>query len=134
MDGVRVIQQTCGSGDEDVVHVDDNPRSLLKEVELDILENLVHHRLECTWRICQSKEHNPWFEETIFGLECRFLFIPCLDPNVVIAPSYVKLGEDIHILHLTDEIGNERQGVSVSNGELIQPSIVLYRSEFAVFL
>src|SRR5882762_11492616 len=116
MDGVRVIQQTCGSGNEDVIHVDDNPSSLLKEAELDILEDLVHHRLECTWRICQPKEHDPWFEKTIFGLESCFLFIPFLDPNIVIAPSYVKLGEDVCVLHLTDEIGSKRQGVSIPDG------------------
>ncbi len=75
-----------------------------------------------------------WFEKTIFGLEGSFFLIPCLDPNVVISPSYVKLGEDMCVLYLTDEIGNERQGVSISNGEFVQLSVILYWLEFAVFL
>src|SRR6267378_101528 len=66
--------------------------------------------------------HDPWFKKTVFGLECCFLFIPRLDPNIVIPPSYVKLGEDICVLHLTDEIGNKRQGVSIPNSELVQLS------------
>src|SRR6266404_7671484 len=134
MDGVRVVRRRGRRGDQDIIHIDNDASSLRGEAELDILEDLIHHGLECTWGICQPKEHDPWFEETIFGLESCFLFIPRLDPNIVISPLYIKLGEDIRILHLTDEIGNERQGVSISNGELIQPSVVLYRSEFTVFL
>src|SRR6266404_1268593 len=119
MDGVRVFHQGRRSGNEDVVHVDNNTSSLRQEAELNILEDLVHHCLECTWGIRQPKEHNPWFEKTIFGLESCFLFIPHLDPNVVVTPSYVKFGEDICILYLTDEIGNKRQGVSISDGEFV---------------
>src|SRR6266404_5513275 len=125
MDGGCVIQQCGQCSDQDIVHIDNDAGSLRQEAELDILEDLVHHGLESTWRICQPKEHNPRFKETVFGLECCFFLIPCLDPNVIISPLYVKLGEDICILHLTDEIGNKRQGVTISNGELIQPSIIL---------
>src|SRR6266404_5620389 len=132
MDGVRMIQQIRRSSDEDVVHVDDDASALLQEAELEIFEDLIHHGLECTWRICQPKEHNPRFEKTIFGLECCLFLIPCLDPNVIIPPSYVKLGEDVCVLHLTDEIGNERQGVSISNSEFVQLSVILYRPKFAV--
>src|SRR6266404_5607559 len=104
MDGVQMSTRSGQGGNEDVVHIDDDTSALLGKAELDVLEDLVHHGLECTWRICQPKEHHSWFEKTIFGLEYGFLFIPRLDPNVVIAPSYVKFGEDIRILYLTDEI------------------------------
>src|SRR5712664_3452963 len=111
MDGVRMVKKSRGGGNEDVVHIDNNAGSLRQEAELNVFEDLIHHCLECTWGISQSEEHDPWFEKTIFGLESCFLFIPRLDPNIVVTPSYVKLGEDMRILHLTDEIGNKRQGV-----------------------
>jgi len=68
------------------------------------------------------------------GLERRFFFVACLDSDIVIPPSYIKLSEEMCILHLTDEIGDKRQGVSISNSEFVQSSIILYWPEFAVFL
>src|SRR6266404_5313514 len=119
MDGVRVVRRRGRRGDQDIIHIDNDASSLREEAELDVLEDLIHHGLECTRGICQPEEHDTWFKKTVFGLKCCFLFIPCLDPNVVVSPSYVELGEDVRVLHLTDEIGNERQGVSISDGELV---------------
>src|SRR6266404_8886531 len=121
MDSVRMVDQRGQGGNEDVIHVDDNTGPLCEKAKLNVFEDLIHHGLKGTWRISQTKEHDSWFKETIFGLKCRFFFITSLDSNIVISPSYVELGEDICVLHLTDEIGDERQGVAVSNGEFIQP-------------
>jgi len=38
------------------------------------------------------------------------------------------------ILYLTDEIGDERKRVAVSNGIFVQFSVILNRLELAVFL
>src|SRR6266404_2338006 len=134
MDGVRMVTKGRRGGNENVIHIDNDAGSLRQEAKLDVLEDLIHHCLECTWGISQSKEHNPWFKKAVFGFEGCLFFVPRFDPNIVITPSHVKLGKDICILYLTDEIGNERQGVPISNSEFVQPSVVLYRPEFAVFL
>ena len=119
MDGVRMSNQSCRGGNEDVIHVNDDTGTFCEKAELDVFEYLIHHGLKGTGRVCQSKEHDPWFKEIIFGLKCRFLFISCFDLNVVISPSYVKFGEDICILYLTDEIGDERKGVLVPDGVFV---------------
>jgi len=101
---------------------------------LDILEYLIHHSLKGAGRVSQSKEHDLWFEETIFGLKCHFLLISCFDPDVVISSSYVEFGEDMCILHLTDKVRDERKGILVPDGVLIQLLVILNQSEFAIFL
>src|SRR6266404_3193388 len=134
MDSVRMVIQSCRGGDEDVIHIDDNTSTHREKAELNVPEDLVHHCLKGTWGICKTKEHDPWFEKTIFSLKGGFFFVSCFNSNIVISPSYIKLGEDVCVLHLADKIGDERQGVSISNGKFVQLSVILYRSEFTIFL
>ncbi len=108
--------------------------SFCEEVELKVLEYLIHHGLEGTWQVCQTKEHDPWFKETIFGFECCFLFISCLDLDIIVSPSYIKFGKDMCILYLTDKIRDEWQGIAILDGVFIQLLVVLNWSEFTVFL
>src|SRR6266404_8429706 len=133
MDGVRMVTKGRRGGNENVIHIDNNAGSLRQEAKLDVLEDLIHHCLECTWGISQSKEHNLWFKKAVFGFEGCLFFVPRFDPNIVITPSHVKLGEDIRILYLTDEIGDKRQGVSISDGKFVQLPVILYGSEFSIF-
>src|SRR6266404_8548171 len=95
---------------------------------------MVHHRLEHTGRICQTEEHDQWLEQAIFRLEGSFFFISRLNSDVVIAPSYVELGEDMGVLDLAYEVRYKWQRIAIANGVLIQFSIVLYRLELSIFL
>src|SRR6266404_8738840 len=129
-----MIKQSCRGGNEDVVHINDDTGPLCEKAELDLLEYLVHHGLKGTRGVGQTEEHNPWFKKAIFGFKRRFLFVPCFDPDVIVTPSHVKLGEDICILYLTDKVLDEWKGVSVPDRVFVQLPVILYQLEFTVFL
>ena len=75
--------------DDDVVDVDGE----LPGVD-EVSEDVVHYQLERRGRICQSKKHDCWFEQSSVRLECRFPFVSLFDSDVIVSPSYVKLRED----------------------------------------
>jgi hypothetical protein len=52
----------------------------------------IYHSLECCQGVGESEEHYGWFEEALVGDKCHFPLVSFSDPNVVIAPSYVKFG------------------------------------------
>jgi len=56
-------------------------------------EDRVHHRLECAWGVCESKEHDAWFIEPQVHFKGPFPLISILDSNVVVSPMDVELGE-----------------------------------------
>ena len=78
----------CLSEDEDIVQVN-NHYTLGDEV----FEDPVHHSLESSWTISQTKEHNKWFVESSVSLECGFPFITFFHPDVIETPSDIKFSE-----------------------------------------
>jgi len=54
--------------------------------------------------------------------------------DVIVSPSYVKLGEPLFANKLTDELLYEWKGISIPYGVLIKPAIILYWSFLAIFL
>src|SRR6266404_9650907 len=101
----------CGRcSDENVIHIDNDARSQLKVFDMQIMKDVIHHRLKGTWRICQPEEHNQGFEQSVFCFKHPFFFIAGLNPDVVIAPSHVEFGEDVGVLYLTDKVWYEWQG------------------------
>ena len=76
--------------DDDVVDVDGD-LSGVDEVSKDV----VHYRLKRRGRVCQSKEHDCWFEQSSVCSECCFPLVSLFDPYVVVSPSYVELREDL---------------------------------------
>ena len=75
--------------DDDVIDVDGD----LSSVD-EVSEDMVHYRLKRRGRVCQSKEHDRWFEQSSVHSECRFPFVSLFDSYVVVSPLYVKLRED----------------------------------------
>jgi len=69
---------------------------------------MVHHHLKGAGRVSKAEEHDQWLEETVFHFERSFFLISSLNPNIVVTPLHIKLCEDVHVLHLTDQVGNER--------------------------
>ena len=74
--------------DYDVIDVDGD----LSGVD-EVSEDVVHYRLEGCGQVCQSKEHDCWFEQSSIHLECRFPFVSLFDSDVVVSPSYIELRE-----------------------------------------
>ena len=75
---------------DDVIDVDRD----LSGVD-EVSEDVVHYRLERRGRVCQSKEHDCWFEQSSVRSERRFPFVSLFDSYVVVSPSYVELCEDL---------------------------------------
>ena len=76
--------------DDDVIDVDGDLPSIDK-----VSEDVVHYRLERRGRVCQSKEHDCWFEQSLVHSESHFPFISLFDSDVVVSPLYVQLREDL---------------------------------------
>src|SRR5260370_41140220 len=67
-----------GRVDEDVVHVANGFIVIDKGAE-----DVVHHCLEGSWQVAQSKEHDKWLEESLVHGEGCLPFIPFLQSDIV---------------------------------------------------
>ena len=78
--------------DEDVIHVADGFIVINKGAEY-----VIHHRLEGSQQVAQSKEHDKWLKESPVCGEGHLPFIPFLQSDIVEAPMEVQGGEPFHI-------------------------------------
>ena len=69
----------------------------------EVLEDIIHHGLECHWTVGESKEHDKRFEEATVCVKCSLPLITILYPYIFEPPSHVQLGEVFH----ASELGNE---------------------------
>ena len=69
----------------------------------DVCENVVHEHLEGGWSIATTKEHDGGFEESHWGDKGSFPLILFLEADVIVSPSYVKLGEYGGSFHVVNE-------------------------------
>src|SRR5712675_1706828 len=97
-----------------------------------LLKDGVHHHLKGGWGVGQSKEHDRWFEQPFVSDEGCFPLVSLSDTNIIVSPSYVELSKQGSSAGLIYELGNQREWVRISNGPLVQTSVVLDGSEFSV--
>ena len=86
-----------------VVHIDLEP-FLSNHVHTDV----VHKCLEGGRCIGEAKEHNCWFIESQGGDEGCFPLVFFSQPDVVISPLYIELGEEGGVFHVVNEFWDER--------------------------
>ena len=67
-------------------------------------------------------------------MESGLVLIISLNPNIVITPSDVQLGEVASPAELGDELGNKRKQVLIFHSHGIEHVIVLYQAEQPVLL
>ena len=60
--------------------------------------------------------------------------VSILDPDVVITPANIKLGEDLSSFELVHEIGDEREGLGISDSVFVQIAVVLAGAETTILL
>src|SRR5713101_4317253 len=108
-------------GNENVIHIDE-----YKSCVDEILEQFIHHGLECHRRIGKTKEHHQRFKHSLVCLEGCFPFVTFLDLNIVVSPLYIELGKDLCILQFINDIRNEGEWVLILDGDGIELSVVLY--------
>ena len=82
---------------KEVIHINDEP-SFCDHV----LKRIGHELLKGRGRIGHSKEHDSGFIESTVGDEGSLPLVPFLDTNIVVPPSYVKLGEDLCIFEFVN--------------------------------
>src|SRR5216684_5133276 len=115
--------------DGEVVHIDGHPP--LSDFSV---EDHIHHHLEGSGGIGQPKEHDRWFEESFWGEERRFPFVPLFDANIVVPPSYIELSEEGATSKAINGLGNEGRHIAVLLSPLVDGSVVLDRPKLSVFL
>ena len=55
-----------------------------------------------------------------------------LNSDIVVSPSYVKLGEDLGIFKFVNEVRNQGEGVCISDSMTVEVSVILARSEASI--
>jgi hypothetical protein len=90
--------------------------------------------LEGRRRIRKSKEHHRWFKQSLVCDEGCLPFISLLYSHIIVPPTNVELHEEGTRAYFVDQLRNEWEGVAISDGPLVDSSIVLDRAKFSVFL
>ena len=88
--------------DEDVIEVYAND-SLCNQ----IVEDVIHHCLECGRAVSQTKEHYQGFKESAIGPKHCLPLISFLDVHVVVASTDIQLGEIACAPKVVDEFRDE---------------------------
>ena len=97
--------------------------TLIKE----ILEDVVHHRLEGSWAVGEAKEHNQGFEEASIRPEGSFPLVSLFDPYIVISPSYVQLCEvlGLGVRDPVDDIWDEGEWIGILHRYRVKLLVIL---------
>ena len=126
--GVFVMGFFIQGENEEIVHVDDEP-----SFGDHVPEGVIHEVLECGWGVGKPKEHDCWLEKPFMGDKGGFPLVTVFDADVVVTPSDVKLGKQLGVFELIDEIGDKGEGVSISNGMFIQVVVILTGTKATIF-
>ncbi len=101
-----MVGHICTGGDSNVVHVDSDSRTKTFMFENDIAVNVIHHHLECRWRIGESEVHDRRLKKSVSGFECCLLFVSFPNAYIVVPPANIKFRVDVCVTEVTDEVHN----------------------------
>src|SRR6266481_10014247 len=82
------VMLNCLCEDQDVVHVNGYKPFIYK-----VLENVIHHGLECGWAVSEPEVHDQGLEEPAVCLESCLPLVTFLDSYVIVSPPYFQLGK-----------------------------------------
>ncbi len=66
----------------------------------ELMEDMVHHCLECCRGVTQSEKHDSWFKQPSVSSEHGLPLIIFLDLHVVESPAEIKYGEELGIMEV----------------------------------
>ncbi len=124
-------RQVVIGSDENVVHVDEQ---FVRILHFHFSKHSVHCSLEGGGGVGQSEEHDPWFEQSHRGFEGGLPFVAFFDPDIVVSPPYVELGEERSTLELFQDRFDQGERIVVVDRLFVQLSVVLDGSEFPILL
>ncbi|KAF9800026.1 hypothetical protein IEO21_10453 [Rhodonia placenta] len=76
------------------------------EDEYEIMENIIHHRLEGRGGIGEAEEHHQGFVQPLVSYKGGFPLVTGFDPDVVVSPSNIELGEERGTAELIHHLGD----------------------------
>ena len=82
--------------------------------------------------IGHAEEHDSGFIESSVGDEGSFPLVAFLNLDIVISSSYVKLGEDLGVFKFVDEVGDQGEGVCISDSMAVEVLVILAGSEASI--
>ena len=123
------VEGGVGGVDKKIIHVDDKP-----SFGNHIAEGVVHEALEGGGGIGESEKHHRGLEKSFVSDEGRLPLVAILDSYVVVSPPNIEFGEDLSISQFIYEVGDERKGVGVADGVLIDVAVVLAGAESSILL
>ncbi|KAF9797487.1 hypothetical protein IEO21_10870 [Rhodonia placenta] len=104
------------------------------EDEYEIMEDVVHHRLEGRRGIGETEEHHQGFVQSPVSHKGRLPFITGFDADVVVSPLDIELRKERSTTELIHHLGDQRQGVAIFDHDRVQPAVVLYGSKHPFLL
>ena len=84
-EGVRV--------NEDIIHI-----AYHLTVVDELMEDIIHHCLECCRGVTQSEKHDGWFKQPLVSSECGLPLVIFLDLHVIESPVEIEYGEELGIM------------------------------------
>ena len=109
--GLMFSKRTFGEN-HDVVNVDDHD-------VFHVSKEFVHHSLERSWGVAESKEHDCGFVGSSVADERGFPFVTLLDLYIIVSPPKVYLHEIARSFELVDELQDEQERIVVSHCVLV---------------
>ena len=82
--------------------------------------------------IGHAEEHDSGFIESSVGDEGSFPLVAFLNLDIVISSSYVKLGEDLGVFKFVDEVGDQGEGVCISDSMAVEVLVILAGLEASI--
>jgi hypothetical protein len=113
---------------KDVVEVRDN-----KFVEVSF-QYFKDESLKRCWCVGESERYNVVFKVSELGSECRFLFVPFLDPESIVCVGDVVFAEIFRSLDNVLNFVDQRQRVPVLDSNIVELSVINVYSEFPSLL
>ena len=129
MMGPFLVDFWVGGGNEEVVHIDDEP-----SFSDHVSKQVVHEPLECGGGVAKTKEHDGGFKESLVGDEGHLPLMTIFDVDVVVPPTNIKLSEVVSVFQLVHEVGDEGKRVGVTGGVFVEVPVILTRMKFAILL
>ena len=125
-DVLFVLRHVVGV-DEDVVEVDDDT-----DIE-EVAEDVVHETLKGRGCVGKSEGHHQPFKRAVASAEGGLPFFTFCDVNKVVCVTKVDFGIGAGFPRGVEEVGDERKGISVFLGDLVEPAVVNAQSKASVF-
>ena len=83
-------------------------------------------------RVGYAEEHDSGFVNSSVGNEGGLPLVTIFDLDIVISPLHIKLGKDLGVFELVDEVGDQGKRICVLDSMTVKVLVVLTGSEASI--